>query len=67
MKFKDDLIKEGFTNERATSVYYAMETLHCALSKLDQRNLDQFFTVPVETRLTNFAEAEGFRILTSSK
>ena len=66
MKYKDDLIKEGFTSERATGIYYAIETLHCALSKLDRKSLDQFFTVPVEARLANFAESEGFRILTSS-
>lgn len=67
MTYTERLKSEGFTNERAETVSDALNTLHAALSKLDRQHLKQFFSLPTETRLSNYAQAEGLMDLSSLK
>ncbi len=65
MAYIDNLKSEGFTVERAESISTALDELHSALSKLDKKHLKQFLSLPLETRLANYAQAEGLMDLTS--
>jgi hypothetical protein len=67
MIYAEQLVKEGFTKERAESISQALDTLHGSLSALDFESVNRFFTVPLETRLSNFAKAEGVRDVTKDK
>ena len=67
MIYADQLAGEGFTRERAESISQALDTLHCSLSALDFEHITRFFSVPLETRLSNFAKAEGVRDVTKDR
>jgi hypothetical protein len=65
--YADSLKNEGLTPERAAAITGALDTLHAALAKLDRNSLKQFFSLPLETRLANYAQAEGLMDITSFK
>lgn len=64
MRYTEQLVKEGFTKERAESISQALDELHASLGKLDFEGINRFFSVPMEKRLSDFAGAEGVRDVT---
>lgn len=67
MLYADQLVKEGFTKERAESISNALDVLHGSLSALDFENINRVFSIPLETRLSDFAKCEGVRDVTKDK
>lgn len=59
MPYKESLISEGFTPERAEAISNALDTLHSATSKLDSVGRARFFETPLEQRLSDYAVQEG--------
>lgn len=64
MPYKDSLISEGFTPERAEVVSNALDVLHSAVSKLDSVGRARFFETPMEQRLSDYAVQEGISDVT---
>ena len=62
--YKDSLINEGFTPERAEAVSNALDTLHSAVSKLDSAGRARFFETSLEQRLSDYAIQEGISDVT---
>jgi len=64
MKYAENLKAEGLTAERAEKIAEAFDVLHSALAKLDFEGRKQFFSVPLETRFSNFSSVEGLADVT---
>lgn len=63
--YVDNLKAEGFTPERAKALSEAFDILHAAIASLDRGSMKQFFSLPMETRLANFAQSEDLVDMTS--
>lgn len=59
MKYHTELVKEEIPTDRAIELAVALNQLHSAITKLDNKNLTQFWTKSIELRLREFAAVEN--------
>ena len=59
--YEQRLFNEGFPRSRVEDLNEAMDTLHDALSKLDNENLERFWSVGLGERLFEYAKSEDLR------
>jgi len=59
--YEQRLFNEGFPRSRVEDLNEAMDTLHDALSKLDNENLERFWGVGLGERLFDYAKSEDLR------
>ena len=57
--YKDTLIKEGIAETRVNSIIEGLDTLHTALTYMDNKNRKIFLSKPLILRLREYAKAAG--------